>query len=53
MADGRVEAVFEGDEDKVNKMLEWCDEGSRSARVDEVEVSKEEPVGLEGFYVKH
>ncbi len=52
MRDGRVEAVFEGDEDKVNRMLEWCHEGPASARVDQVEVSKEEPVGEEGFSVK-
>ncbi len=52
MRDGRVEAVFEGDEDKVNKMIEWCHEGPRSARVDRVEISKEEPVGEEGFSVK-
>lgn len=52
MREGRVEAVIEGDEDKVNKMLEWCHEGPGSARVDKVEVSKEEPVGEEGFSVK-
>lgn len=52
MRDGRVEAVIEGDEDKVNKMLEWCHEGPGPARVDKVEVSKEEPVGEEDFSVK-
>ncbi|MFP3908690.1 MAG: acylphosphatase [Archaeoglobaceae archaeon] len=52
MRDGRVEGVFEGDEDKLNKMVEWCHEGPRSARVDKVEISKEEPVGEEGFSVK-
>lgn len=50
--DGRVEAVFEGDEDKVSKMLEWCHEGPASAKVDSVEVSKEEPLDEEGFSVK-
>ena len=24
MADGRVEAVFEGEDESVDKMLEWC-----------------------------
>ncbi|MFO7966767.1 MAG: acylphosphatase [Archaeoglobaceae archaeon] len=52
MRDGRVEAVFEGDEDKVGKMVEWCHEGPGSARVDQVQISKEEPVGEEGFSVK-
>ncbi|HYA40841.1 MAG TPA: acylphosphatase [Syntrophobacteraceae bacterium] len=39
--DGRVEAVLEGDADKVNKMVEWCYEGSPLSRVDEVEVLEE------------
>lgn len=52
MRDGRVEAVFEGDDNQVNKMVEWCHEGPSSAKVDKVEISKEEPVGENGFTVK-
>lgn len=52
MRDGRVEAVFEGDESKVDEMIQWCHEGPGSARVDQVELSKEEPKGEEGFSVK-
>jgi acylphosphatase len=39
--DGRVEAVFEGEADKVEKMIEWCREGSPMSRVDRVEVLEE------------
>jgi acylphosphatase len=39
--DGRVEAVFEGEADKVEKMIEWCHEGSPMGRVDRVEVLEE------------
>jgi acylphosphatase len=41
LPDGRVEAVFEGEVDKVEKMMEWCYEGSPMSRVDEVEVLEE------------
>lgn len=42
LRDGRVEAVFEGDTDKVEKMIAWCHIGSPFGFVDHVEV-KEEP----------
>jgi len=38
LPDGRVEAVFEGEEEDVRGMVKFCHEGSRAARVDEVEV---------------
>ncbi len=38
LPDGRVEAVFEGDEDAVKKIIEWCHIGPPAARVDNVEV---------------
>lgn len=48
--DGRVEAVFEGEEEAVRKMVEWCHEGSPSARVARVEVSWEEATGEFGDF---
>lgn len=45
VAGGRVEAVFEGEEDAVRKMVEWCRTGSPSSRVDNVEVSCGEATG--------
>jgi 2'-5' RNA ligase len=40
--DGRVEAVFEGEEEAVESMVKWCWKGSPSSRVEKVEVSSEE-----------
>jgi acylphosphatase len=49
---GQVEAIFEGSEDAVETMIRWCHEGPTHARVDEVRVSEETPVGETGFGVR-
>jgi acylphosphatase len=48
---GTVEAVFEGDEEAVEALVEFCRSGPGSADVDRVDVEEEEPQGLEGFEV--
>ncbi len=45
LPDGRVEAVFEGEEEAVRKAIEWCHKGPPRARVERVEVRWEEPKG--------
>lgn len=50
--DGRVEAVFEGAEEAVESMVEWCHTGSPTARVDDVEVEYSDPTGLEAFEIR-
>ena len=45
LADGRVEAVFEGKKDAIEKMLEWCKIGPEYARVMDVEVVPEDYKG--------
>lgn len=40
--DGTVEAVFEGDREAVDRVIEWCREGPEMARVDRVDVSWED-----------
>ncbi len=40
-ADGTVEAVFEGEENKVISVLEWCRQGPPSAIVGKVDVNWE------------
>ena len=45
MPDGRVEAVFEGDEAVVDAMISWCKKGSPHSRVDDVEVVRDKYVG--------
>jgi acylphosphatase len=51
--DGFVETVIQGDEDKVNVMVETLKQGPPVARVDDVEVIWIEPKEmLEGFEIK-
>jgi acylphosphatase len=38
LPDGRVEAVFEGDEMAVNEVIEWCHVGPPKASVQDVSV---------------
>ena len=47
--DGTVEAVFEGEDVAVERLVGFCRDGPRGARVDRVEVEIEEPEGLRGF----
>jgi acylphosphatase len=49
--DGSVEAVFEGDPESVERLLDVCRTGPRGARVDRVEVVEETPEGLAGFSI--
>lgn len=50
-SDGSVEAVFEGERAAVERLVEFCREGPRGARVDWFDVENEEPAGLTGFEV--
>lgn len=49
--DGSVEAVFEGAPAAVEALVAWCHSGPSGARVDQVVVTDEPPVGLDGFTV--
>jgi acylphosphatase len=51
-SDGAVEAVFEGDDDAVERMVAFVRRGPGHADVDDLEVHEEEPEGLEGFSVR-
>ncbi len=50
--DRRVEAVFEGGEDAVDAMLDFCHEGPPRASVTDVTVDEEEPEDMSGFRVR-
>lgn len=50
--DGRVEAVFEGPEERVKSIVEWCHEGSPAAEVEDVEAEYGEPQGEDGFEIR-
>lgn len=45
LKDGRVEAVLEGDREKVSRLVEWAHGGPANARVEDVEIRNEEFVG--------
>jgi acylphosphatase len=45
LRDGRVEAVIEGEEDKVNAVVTWCRRGPSLSRVEDVKVYEEIPTG--------
>lgn len=50
--DGQVEAVFEGDPDTVQQMVEWCKSGPSSADVEDLSVDNEQPENLSSFEVR-
>jgi acylphosphatase len=52
LPDGSVEAVFEGEREPVESMIDWCRRGPGGASVEGVEVSSEEPTGKHGFDVR-
>ena len=45
LPDGRVEAVFEGEESDVKEVIEWCHKGPTYASVSDVEVKFDKPTG--------
>jgi len=52
LEDGRVEAVFEGPEDAVEGMVEWCHTGSPAADVEDVEVEYGDSQGEDEFSIR-
>ena len=49
--DGTVEAVFEGDREDVEALVDFCRRGPRGAEVRSVDVVEESSEGLAGFRV--
>mgnify|MGYP000104627066 CR=1 FL=1 len=45
LRDGRVEAVFEGEKEDVEKMIKFCERGPPGAKVEKVEVKWEDYKG--------
>ncbi len=50
--DGAVEAVFEGDDKDIEKMLSYCNKGPVGSKVEKVNVKEEEVKYEKGFEVK-
>lgn len=54
MSDGRVEAVFEGEKELVERMLEFCRRGPPGAKVEDVQVEWEPHKGeFSGFGIRY
>lgn len=52
LPDGRVEAVFEGEKDAVNAVVDYCRHGPSFAKVEHVDVTVEDFKGeFEGFSI--
>ena len=49
--DGGVEAVFEGNDETVEKAIEWCHHGPPLARVEKVDIRYEKPIGEKEFRI--
>jgi len=49
--DGTVEAVLEGEADAVDRLVELCRSGPGHAEVDRLDVTDEQPEGLDRFSV--
>ena len=54
LKDGRVEAVLEGSEEGLDRVIEWAHAGPANARVDDVDIRNEEPLGeFDSFDVRY
>jgi acylphosphatase len=54
LPDGRVEAVFEGEEEAVKALIEFCKRGPPGARVTSVDLMWEDFIGeFDGFKIKY
>ena len=51
-SDGTVRAAFEGDEERVQSMVDWCGRGPSGAHVDDVQVNWADPEGEQGFTIR-
>lgn len=45
LPDGRVEAVFEGEESRVREVIDWCHKGPNYASVSDVQVRFDKATG--------
>ena len=50
--DGSVVIEAEGEEQKLEKLIEWCKQGPGAAVVNDVEYQEMEPKGVNGFEVR-
>jgi acylphosphatase len=51
--DGTVEALFDGSEQAVERLIELVRDGPPGARVDDLSVACVEPEDIQGFEIRH
>jgi acylphosphatase len=51
--DGAVEAVFEGEAEIVNKMINWCYHGPPLAKVENIKLKKQQTIGFDNFIIRY
>ncbi len=51
--DGSVLIEAEGEEQKLQRLVEWCQQGPGAAIVNDVDYNEVEPQGINGFEVRH
>ena len=52
LENGKVEAVLEGEEDNLAKIMEWARKGPNIANVENIELEEKEPEYIETFEIK-
>ncbi len=52
LADGRVEVLFEGEEEAVRELAVWLETGPKKAKVSGVELEEHPVHGIAGFIVR-
>jgi len=54
LRDGTVEAIFEGNQDQVDRILAWCKEGPPNAQVSDVKLDWQDYTGeFSGFDISY
>lgn len=55
MADGTVEAVVQGEEESIKKLINWCYEGPSSAKVNDIKVEWKNAIDeeLDSFGIRY
>ena len=54
LPDGKVEILAEGEEEKLEKLIKWAEEGPDSARVDNLEINRQKYRGeFDDFEIRY
>lgn len=52
LPDGQVEVLLEGEEEQVQELVAWLEQGPPRARVDALELSPQPVQGITGFLIR-